>query len=123
MCTEVSHLLACAGASLVAILSAEAHMLLNDMRFSWSLRSSLDRIILAAALAITAVLFMLICGEMCALPVCPGLCACSPSISKHSLSFELLISLPFEIACALNPKLALSSSSPSEKGTCMEPRV
>lgn len=41
-------------------------MLLNDIRYSWRLRSGLDRAILTAALALTAALFALLCAEMCA---------------------------------------------------------
>jgi hypothetical protein len=52
------------GAALVAIFTAEAHLLAADVRRRWSSRRRLDRAVLAAAGALLALLFGLVCVEM-----------------------------------------------------------
>jgi hypothetical protein len=52
------------GASLVAIFSAEAHLIAADIRRSWTGRQALDQAVLAAAAAVLVLLYGLMCVEM-----------------------------------------------------------
>ncbi len=52
------------GAALIAIFSAEAHLLAADVRRSWAGRRPLDKTVLTAAGATLAALFALTCVEM-----------------------------------------------------------
>jgi hypothetical protein len=52
------------GASLVAIFTAEAHLIAADIRRSWTRRQVLDRVVLASASAVLVLLYGLMCVEM-----------------------------------------------------------
>lgn len=52
------------GASLVAIFTAEAHLIAADIRRRWAGRRRLDRVVLASTAGAVALLFGLMCVEM-----------------------------------------------------------